>query len=62
MEMYAYISIIEGVLIICMLGWEVFWLTRLYKVLMDMWSIIDENSKAVKAVADSIKSVFNPFK
>ncbi len=36
MNIYAVVSIVEGFLIVCMLGWEIFWLRRMFQVLWNM--------------------------
>ena len=35
-NVFMYLSVIEGLLIVCMLGWEIFWLRKMYQVLWRM--------------------------
>lgn len=49
-DFFKYLSIIEGMLICAMLGWEVFWLRRMYQVLQNM-----PTAKQLQSMIDGIK-------
>lgn len=48
---FMYLSVIEGFMIVCMLGWEIFWLRRMYQVLWRM-----PTSQQIGEMVDMIKS------
>lgn len=48
---FMYLSAAEGLMIVCMLGWEIFWLRRMYQVLWNM-----PTSKQIGEMVDMIKS------
>lgn len=61
MSGFVLLSLIEGIMICLMLGWEVFWLRRMYTVLWNMptseqvtqmVAIMRADGEAIKAVAD----------
>ena len=55
---FVYLSMIEGALIVCMLGWEIFWLRKMYQVLWSMPTAkqIGEMVDMIKSDRDSIKT------
>ena len=55
---FIYLSMIEGALIVCMLGWEIFWLRKMYQVLWSMPTAkqIAEMVEMIKSDRDSIKT------
>ena len=55
---FMYLSVAEGLLICCMLGWEIFWLRKMYKVLWSMPTAkqIGEMVEMIKSDRDSIKN------
>lgn len=68
---FMYVSVIEGCLIVCMLGWEVFWLRRMYQVLQcmptskqinEMVTIIKSDRDAVKSGLGALIGAFEPLK
>jgi len=70
-SIFMYLSVFEGLMIVCMLGWEIFWLRRMYQVLqcMPTSNQIDEMVSMIKSDRDSIKtslvslvSAFEPLK
>lgn len=70
-SIFMYLSVIEGLLIVCMLGWEIFWLRKMYQVLWRMPTSqqIEEMVGMIKSDRDSIKtsllslvSAFEPLK
>ena len=48
---FMYLSAVEGLLIVCMLGWEIFWLRKMYQVLWRM-----PTSEQIGSMVDMIKS------
>lgn len=50
-NIFVYVSVVEGVMIVFMLGWEIFWLSRMYKVLWNM-----PTAKQIGEMVDMIKS------
>lgn len=71
---FVYLSAFEGLMIVCMLGWEIFWLRRMYQVLQnmptssqigDMVNMIKQDREAVKnslsGLVDTFKPVVNVF-
>jgi len=54
---FMYLSVAEGFMIVCMLGWEVFWLRRMYQVLwrMPTSAQIGEMVDMIKSDRDSIR-------
>lgn len=70
-SVFMYLSVIEGLLICGMLGWEVFWLRKMYKVLQcmptstqinEMVIIIKSDRDAVKAGLGALIGAFEPLK
>lgn len=69
MNIYAVISIVEGFLIVCMLGWEIFWLRRMFKVLYamptasqvtQMVEILQKDGQAIRTIAGLVvPNLFN---
>lgn len=68
---FVYLSCIEGLMIVMMLGWEIFWLRRMYQVLQSMPTAeqFADTVKALKSDRDaivgalsSIISTFEPIK
>lgn len=57
-NVFVYLSMAEGLLIVCMLGWEIFWLRKMYQVLWSMptASQIEEMVRMIKNDRDSIKT------
>lgn len=56
-DFFKYLSIAEGFMIVCMLGWEVYWLRRMYQVLWNMPTSkqIQEMVEMIKKDRDSIR-------
>lgn len=54
---FMYLSAAEGFMIVCMLGWEIFWLRRMYQVLWSMPTSkqIEEMVSMIKSDRDSIR-------
>lgn len=50
-SVFMYLSVVEGLLICCMLGWEIFWLRKMYQVL---WSM--PTAKQIQQMVDMIQS------
>lgn len=68
---FMYLSAIEGLLIVCMLGWEIFWLRRMYQVLWnmptakqigEMVEMIRGDRDAIKQAIVSLTGAFDPVK
>jgi hypothetical protein len=57
-SVFMYLSVIEGLLICCMLGWEIFWLRKMYLVLWSMPTAkqIGEMVDMIKKDRDAIKT------
>jgi len=57
-SVFMYLSVIEGLLICGMLGWEIFWLRKMYQVLWSMPTAkqIEEMVAMIKSDRDSIKT------
>jgi hypothetical protein len=55
---FVYLSIAEGFMICCMLGWEIFWLRKMYQVLWRMPTSqqLEEMVKMIKSDRESIKT------
>lgn len=53
---FVYLSAVEGLLIVCMLGWEVFWLRRMYQALQNM-PTTDQMGSMVKQLGEMAKAV-----
>jgi hypothetical protein len=49
-QFFMYISVVEGVVIAFLLSWEIFWLSRMYKVLWNM-----PTAKQIQEMLDMIK-------
>jgi hypothetical protein len=56
-QVFVYLSIAEGFMIVCMLAWEIFWLRKMYQVLWKMPTAdqLDEMVAMIKSDRDSIK-------
>jgi len=70
-SVFVYLSVFEGLMICAMLGWEIFWLRKMYQVLWSMPTAkqIEEMVAMIKSDRDSIKtsllnlvSAFEPLK
>jgi hypothetical protein len=68
---FVYLSMIEGLLICAMLGWEIFWLRKMYQVLWrmptaqqleEMVSMIKKDRDAIKKSLESLVEAFEPLK
>ena len=62
MDGYIILSLVEGLVIMCMLGWEIFWLRRMYQVLNQM-PTQDQLSEMIiflKSSVDQMKKVTDP--
>lgn len=55
---FMYLSVFEGLMICGMLGWEIFWLRKMYQVLWSMPTAkqIEEMVAMIKSDRDSIKT------
>lgn len=55
---FVYLSLAEGLMIVCMLGWEIFWLRKMYQVLWRMPTSqqLEEMVNMIKSDRDSIKT------
>jgi len=71
MDFFMYLSVIEGFMIVCMLGWEIFWLRRMYKVLQSMPTasqmaetvkMLKNDRDAIVGALSGIISTFEPIK
>jgi predicted transcriptional regulator len=56
-DFFKWLSIAEGFMIVCMLGWEIFWLRRMYQVLWNMPTAqqVQEMVEMIKRDRDSIR-------
>lgn len=70
-SIFMYLSVIEGLLICCMLGWEIFWLRKMYQVLWrmptseqleKMVEMIQNDRDAIKTSLGGLIGVFEPLK
>jgi hypothetical protein len=68
---FMYLSVIEGFMIVCMLGWEIFWLRRMYQVLWrmptsaqigEMVDMIKSDRDSIKQSLSSLVGAFDPLK
>lgn len=68
---FVYLSMVEGGLIVCMLGWEIFWLRKMYQVLWamptakqigEMVEMIKNDRESIKTSLMSLVSAFEPLK
>lgn len=68
---FVYLSMLEGVVIVCMLGWEIFWLRKMYQVLWsmptakqieEMVNIIKTDRESIKSSLLALVSAFEPLK
>ena len=57
-SVFVYLSVFEGLMICAMLGWEIFWLRKMYQVLWSMPTAkqIEEMVAMIKSDRDSIKT------
>jgi len=57
-SIFMYLSVFEGLMICGMLGWEIFWLRKMYQVLWSMPTAkqIEEMVAMIKSDRDSIKT------
>lgn len=60
---FKWLSIVEGAVIVCMLGWEIFWLRRMYQVLWAMPTAkqIKEMVEMIQKDKESVVGVMNTF-
>lgn len=70
-QVFVYLSIAEGLMIVCMLGWEIFWLRRMYQVLQcmptskqieEMVAMIKSDRDSIKTSLHSLVGAFDPLK
>jgi hypothetical protein len=68
---FIYLSMIEGLLICAMLGWEIFWLRKMYQVLgkmptadqlEGMLEMIKSDRDSIKASLVSLVGAFEPLR
>lgn len=68
---FVYLSIGEGFMICAMLGWEIFWLKRMYQVLQamptstqldEMVAMIKSDRESIKQSLLSLVAAFEPLK
>lgn len=66
-DFFKYLSIVEGLMICLMLGWEVFWLRKMYQVLwamptakqvQEMVEMIKKDRESIRASLESISNIF----
>lgn len=67
---FMYLSVAEGLLICCMLGWEIFWLRKMYQVLWRMPTseqigrmveMIQKDRDAIKTSLGGLVGAFEPL-
>ena len=67
---FMYLSVAEGLLICCMLGWEIFWLRKMYQVLWrmptseqigKMVEMIQNDRDAIKTSLGGLVGAFEPL-
>lgn len=67
---FVYLSLAEGLLICCMLGWEIFWLRKMYQVLWrmptsaqltEMVDMIKSDRDSIKASLQNLVGAFEPL-
>lgn len=67
---FMYLSAAEGLLIVCMLAWEIFWLRKMYQVLWRMPTseqigrmveMIQNDRDAIKTSLGGLVGVFEPL-
>lgn len=67
---FMYLSVAEGLLICCMLGWEIFWLRKMYQVLWrmptsdqigKMVDMIQNDRDAIKTSLGGLVGAFEPL-
>lgn len=70
-SVFMYLSVIEGFMICCMLGWEIFWLRRMYQVLWrmptseqieKMVDMLKGDKESIKTALVGIVGAFEPLK
>jgi hypothetical protein len=70
-HVFVYLSIAEGFMIVCMLGWEIFWLRKMYLVLWrmptseqidKMVNMIQSDRESIKASLLNLVNAFEPLK
>lgn len=70
-DFFKWLSIGEGFMIVCMLGWEIFWLRRMYQVLWcmptskqieEMVSMIKSDRDSIRQSLSSLVVAFEPLK
>lgn len=68
---FVYLSVAEGFLICAMLGWEIFWLRKMYQVLWrmptseqieKMVKMIESDRESIKASLLGLVGAFEPLK
>jgi hypothetical protein len=71
MDFFMYLSVIEGAMIVCMLGWEIFWLRRMYQALQSMPTaeqfaetveMLKNDRDAIVGALSGIIATFEPIK
>lgn len=66
-DFFKYLSMVEGLMIVCMLGWEIYWLRRMYQVLGNMPTsdqlreMIEMIKKDRDSIKDSVKDIYSVF-
>ena len=69
-NVFMYLSVIEGLLIVCMLAWEIFWLRKMYQVLWRMPTseqigrmveMIQNDRDAIKTSLGGLVGAFEPL-
>ena len=70
-SVFMYLSIIEGFMIVMMLGWEIFWLRRMYQVLWrmptasqldNMLNMIKDDKETLTKAIMTMVGAFEPLK
>ena len=55
MSLQFYVLVFEGVMILVLLSWEIFWLRRVWNVLNGMWADVAKNSEALHLIGEAFK-------
>lgn len=67
---FMYLSVVEGIVICILLSWEIFWLSRMYKVLwnmptakqvQEMVEMIKSDRESIRISLKALTEVFEPF-
>ena len=56
---FMYLSAIEGLMIICMLAWEIFWLRRMYQAIFNLNNTFMEFMKTMEVLKGSVVDKFS---